>query len=81
MIFNSWNSHFLGGQHHTLVLSKDNKCFAIGRKDYGRLGLGNIEEEVIDKLTEIKSLEEKGIVSLECGECCSFAVSEEGMLL
>ena len=29
-----------GGQHHTLSLNNDNICLTIGRKDYGRLGLG-----------------------------------------
>lgn len=66
-----------GGQHHTLVLTNDDKCFAIGRKDYGRLGLGDIEGEV-DELTEIKALDEEHVVQLECGECCSFALTESG---
>lgn len=66
-----------GGQHHTLVLTNDNKCLAIGRKDYGRLGLGEIDEEV-DKLMPIKALENINVVQLECGECCSFAVTEDG---
>lgn len=66
-----------GGQHHTLVLTNDNKCFAIGRKDYGRLGLGEIEGE-IDKLTPIKALDSVNVVQLDCGECCSFAVTAEG---
>lgn len=66
-----------GGQHHTLVITNDNKCFAIGRKDYGRLGLGEVEDEV-EKLTLIKDLEEVNVVQLECGECCSFALTEDG---
>lgn len=66
-----------GGQHHTLVLTNDNKCFAIGRKDYGRLGLGDIDEDV-DKLTPIKTLEHVNVVQLESGESCSFAVTQDG---
>lgn len=32
--------HISGGQHHTLGLTTDGKVYAIGRKEYGRLGLG-----------------------------------------
>lgn len=67
-----------GGQHHTLVLTNDGKCFAIGRKDYGRLGLGEVDAEVVDKLTQIKTLEKLNVTQLECGECCSFAILEDG---
>lgn len=66
-----------GGQHHTLVLTSQDKCYAIGRKDYGRLGLGDVEEDV-DKLTPIKALDGIRVRQLECGECCSFALTEDG---
>lgn len=69
---------FIGGQHHTLVLTNDSKCYAIGRKDYGRLGIGEIDEELVDKCTSIKKLENLNVVQLECGECCSFAISDDG---
>lgn len=68
-----------GGQHHTLVLTEDNKCFAIGRKEYGRLGLGNIANDV-EKLTLIKSLEDKNVINISCGEAQSFAVTSDGKL-
>lgn len=32
--------HISGGQHHTLGLATGGKVYAIGRKEYGRLGLG-----------------------------------------
>ncbi|XP_055309663.1 regulator of chromosome condensation-like [Sitodiplosis mosellana] len=67
-----------GGQHHTLVLTNDKKCFAIGRTNYGRLGLGNTTEESIDKLTRIDGLAKLNVVLLECGESCSFAVTSDG---
>lgn len=68
----------VGGQHHTLVLTNDNKCFAIGRKEYGRLGLGNVEAEVVDTLTPITALDKLSVIDLECGESCSFAILEDG---
>lgn len=60
------------------MLTNDYKCFAIGRKDYGRLGLGEVTGEVVDELTSIKALETLNIVQLECGECCSFAITDDG---
>lgn len=71
----------VGGQHHTLVLTNANKAFAIGRKDYGRLGLGNLEAEVVDTLTPIKALDKLKIAQLACGESVSFAALEDGQCL
>jgi len=67
----------VGGQHHTLVLTNDNKCFAIGRKEYGRLGLGKVEDD-IETLVPIEKLNNEKVVQLSCGESCSFAVTEDG---
>ncbi|XP_050303935.1 regulator of chromosome condensation isoform X2 [Anthonomus grandis grandis] len=71
--------HISGGQHHTLALSKDGKVYAIGRKEYGRLGLGeNCEDAKV--LTEIKSLSNEKIINVACGSSTSFAVSKAGIL-
>lgn len=61
-----------------MVLTNDNKCYAIGRKDYGRLGIGEVEEDHIEKLALIKKLDDLNIIHLDCGECCSFAVTDDG---
>lgn len=66
-----------GGQHHTIVLTNDNRVFAIGRKDYGRLGLGSVSED-LEKLTEITSLADKNIDSIHCGDSNTFALSKKG---
>lgn len=66
-----------GGQHHTLVLTANDKCYAIGRKDYGRLGLGDLDADV-EKLTPISALDGIHVRQLECGECCSFAITDDG---
>lgn len=68
----------IGGQHHTLVLSNENKPFAIGRKEYGRLGLGEVNDDVVSELRPINALGKLEIVQLECGESCSFAVTADG---
>lgn len=74
------NKHFFvaGGQHHTLILTNANKSYAIGRKDYGRLGIGQYEEELVDKLTLINKLDSLDVIQLDCGECCSFAITADG---
>lgn len=69
-----------GGQHHTLVLTKDKKCYAIGRRDYGRLGLGNNLKEDVIELKEIEVLNNKEIIDITCGEAQSFAISKNGHL-
>lgn len=68
-----------GGLHHTIVLTNDNKVHAIGRKDYGRLGLGDVEKDV-EELTLINSLNKHNIVDVACGESNSFAIANNGQL-
>lgn len=64
-----------GGQHHTIALNKDNKIYVLGRKEYGRLGIGKIENDV-EELTLLKSLENVNIKAVTCGDVCSFALTE-----
>lgn len=64
-----------GGQHHTIVLTNDDKVHAIGRKDYGRLGLGSVESDVTE-LTVVPTLSD--IASITCGESSSFAITKDG---
>ncbi|XP_058822347.1 regulator of chromosome condensation [Topomyia yanbarensis] len=66
-----------GGQHHTLVLKTDNKVYVIGRKEYGRLGLGNVTADATT-LTLVDTLADKKVVEISCGESTSFAVTESG---
>lgn len=68
-----------GGLHHTIVLTNDNKVHAIGRKDYGRLGLGDVSADV-EKLTLINSLSKHDIVDVACGESNSFAITKNGQV-
>lgn len=66
-----------GGQHHTLVLKTDNKVHVIGRKEYGRLGLGNVTEDA-KVVTPVEALADKNVVEICCGESASFAVTDKG---
>lgn len=61
--------------HHAIALSKDGKVFVIGRKEYGRLGLGEVEDDA-QVLTQV--LNDKNIVAVGCGASQSFAVTESG---
>ncbi|XP_067007473.2 regulator of chromosome condensation isoform X2 [Anabrus simplex] len=68
-----------GGQHHTLALDSEGVIYALGRKEYGRLGLGEMCEDAevptcIPKLNGIKC------VNVACGTAVSFAVSDTGDL-
>lgn len=68
-----------GGQHHTLALDSEGLVYSMGRKDYGRLGLGeDCEEKSVPTL--ITSLENENCNNISCGNCVSFAVTKEGSM-
>ncbi|ALC44129.1 Bj1, partial [Drosophila busckii] len=67
-----------GGQHHTIVLDNEQTCFAVGRPEYGRLGVGSVTE-IVSKLTPIKPLSGK-TAFVGCGEACSYAITTDGKL-
>ncbi|KFM66928.1 Regulator of chromosome condensation, partial [Stegodyphus mimosarum] len=72
----SW-SKISGGQHHTLALDSEGLVYALGRHDYGRLGLGeNCDEK--SNPTIISALENEKCTDISCGNCVSFAVSDQG---
>ncbi|XP_056643617.1 regulator of chromosome condensation isoform X1 [Diorhabda sublineata] len=78
--FSKHNWHTISsGQHHTIALDLDGNVYAIGRKDYGRLGLGKGCEDA-DELKIVNTLSGKKIINVACGSATSFAVSEEGDL-
>ncbi|XP_017772383.1 PREDICTED: regulator of chromosome condensation isoform X2 [Nicrophorus vespilloides] len=66
-------------QHHTIGLTKDGKVYAIGRKEYGRLGLGEDCEEA-QELIKIPFFADKKVVTIGCGSATSFAVTDDGKL-
>lgn len=66
-----------GSIHHTILLDDAGKVYCIGRKDYGRLGLGKDCKDA-SEITEIPGL--KKCVYIGCGNSTSFAVTEKGDL-
>lgn len=70
----SSDPQFSGGQHHSLMLY-GGKVFAFGRSDYGRLGLGEMEEYVSEP-TPIAALE--NVSQLTTGLAVSLCCDESG---
>lgn len=66
----------VGGQHHT-VLCQNGSVFAVGRKEYGRLGLG---ENTEDCLAPKKIPDLQNVTTVAAGTACSFAVTAPGEL-
>jgi len=64
------------GQHHTLVLGKNSGVHALGRSEYGRLGLGEGAEDATTPVL-IKSLSQ-GCVDVACGTAVSYSITEDG---
>ncbi|XP_057689269.1 regulator of chromosome condensation [Corythoichthys intestinalis] len=66
---------FSGGQHHTVCLDSAGQVYSLGRAEYGRLGLGEITQEISEP-TAISGLESASRVT--CGASVSYAVTKEG---
>lgn len=66
-----------GGQHHTLALDEDGKVYSMGRKEYGRLGLGEDCEDKSEP-TCIPLLADKKCICICAGSTVSFAVTDDG---
>lgn len=68
----------VSGQHHTIIRDRDGKVFALGRKEYGRLGLGEDCEDAMEP-KQIDVAKSK-VIWVSCGAATSFAVTEQGLL-
>ncbi|XP_055691543.1 regulator of chromosome condensation-like isoform X1 [Lutzomyia longipalpis] len=66
-----------GGQYHTLIVKEDNQCYVIGRKENGRLGLGQETDDAV-QLTQITELDKYSIAAVSCGDSQSFALTTDG---
>ncbi|KAJ8681275.1 hypothetical protein QAD02_017062 [Eretmocerus hayati] len=67
------------GQHHTVALDDEGNVFVLGRKEYGRLGLGSVEDDV-QELIPVPGLSGLKCVDVAAGSAQSFAVTETGKL-
>lgn len=67
------------GQHHSIALDSDGQVFVLGRKEYGRLGLGKDCSDV-KQLTRVVIGDGEIINDVAAGSAQSFAVTESGLL-
>eukprot|EP00088_Acartia_fossae_P007766 TRINITY_DN13641_c0_g1_i1.p1 TRINITY_DN13641_c0_g1~~TRINITY_DN13641_c0_g1_i1.p1 ORF type:complete len:441 (+),score=87.17 TRINITY_DN13641_c0_g1_i1:57-1379(+) len=67
------------GQHHTILLDNAGSVHALGRSEYGRLGLGEGAEDAKEP-TSIPGLKSKKCVEVACGSVVSYAVTDQGEL-
>jgi len=72
----SWGS-FAIGQHHAIGQEKDGSVLALGRSEYGRLGLGEGTSDA-SKATVVNGV--AGCTEVACGTAVSYAVTKEGKL-
>jgi len=54
--------------------------YSLGRKEYGRLGLGENNLEEKSKPTVIPALRNKKCVHVNCGTAVSYAVTNDGII-
>uniref|UniRef100_T1J8U9 RCC1-like domain-containing protein n=1 Tax=Strigamia maritima TaxID=126957 RepID=T1J8U9_STRMM len=66
-----------GGQHHTLALDVNGDVYTMGRKEYGRLGLGENTQDLAVP-TVVPELVSKNCIDIACGVATSYAVDSLG---
>ena len=65
------------GQHHALVLDKGGRAYALGRAEYGRLGLGEDVDKEVSSPVAISALSGREVSDVACGSVVSFAVDAD----
>lgn len=68
-----------GGEHHTIALDSEGSVYTLGRKEYGRLGLGADCEDAV-KPTKVQIPDNAKCIDATCGSFASFAVTDDGKL-
>ncbi|XP_076245491.1 regulator of chromosome condensation 1 isoform X2 [Calliopsis andreniformis] len=71
--------HISSGQHHTIAIDDSGQVFVMGRKEYGRLGLGSNCSDA-KELTPVPALSSFKCIDIAAGSAQSFAVTESGDL-
>lgn len=69
--------HISSGEHHTIAVDNDGQVFVIGRKEYGRLGLGANCSDA-EELTLVPAISSIKCIDVGAGSRESFAVTEAG---
>ncbi|CAG9116167.1 unnamed protein product [Plutella xylostella] len=71
--------HVACGQHHSIASDERGAAHALGRQEYGRLGLERDGDA--ETLELIPALKNHTCVSVACGTSNSFAVTDNGMFI
>lgn len=72
-------SQIIPGQHHTVALDAAGRVHALGRVEYGRLGLGKQRgTDATEPVQVMGALEHRKCVDVSSGTAVSFAVTEDG---
>lgn len=72
-------THICGGQHHTIALDDNGGVYVMGRKEYGRLGLGAGCADA-SSLTPVPTLSALTCIDVGAGSAQSYAVTNSGEL-
>ncbi|CAI5743899.1 unnamed protein product [Peronospora destructor] len=64
------------GGWHTVVVAKSGECYAFGRGEYGRLGLGDAKSRTRPHL--VKALQGKRVIQAACGGSHTLFVTSDG---
>jgi len=70
----SWSTIAIG-QHHAICLEQEGDVYALGRQEYGRLGLGEGGEDATVP-TQLSNLAK--CIEVACGTAVSYAITDEG---
>ncbi|RLN68429.1 hypothetical protein BBP00_00001030 [Phytophthora kernoviae] len=65
------------GGWHTVVVAKSGDCYAFGRGEYGRLGLGDTKSRTRPHL--VKALQGKTVIQAACGGSHTLFVTSDGI--
>lgn len=71
--------HISSGEHHTIALDGEGQVFIMGRKEYGRLGLGPNCSDA-EELTLVPALRSAKCIDVGAGSRESFAITESGII-
>jgi len=68
-----------GGEHHSICLDPEGKVYTFGRKEYGRLGLGEDCSDA-NAPTLVNVGNNKKCIDVDCGSFVGYAITDDGKL-
>ena len=68
------------GSHHSLALTSEGKVYGWGDNEYGEVGCGEENGEIISNLVELKTFTKFSIRSIYCSYRRSYALTTDGLV-